>query len=211
MSRWIVVPFFALVSFAGPQISRPAHPFVATYKISSSRATKYRTFAVRSDGAVMTADWLPDADGHILTARAIELRDRYVVVEPMTQSTSTYKPYKPMIAALPDCGGTPDETILGYPTEVTQQGRTTRWLAVDLNCVPLREHAVRDGREVSREAISVTLGEPPAEYFQVPSGYQERGPADLNLEFARKFPGQQLYDQVAVDKLQKIYERNRPD
>jgi len=188
-----------------------AHPFVATYKLSSSRATRYRTFAVRSDGAVMTANSLPDANGHILTARTIELRDRYVVAEPMTRSISTYKPYMPMIVALQDCGGMPDEMILGYPTEVIQQGRTTRWLAVDLNCLPLREHAVwKNGREVTREAISVTLGEPPAEYFNVPSDYQERGPADLNAEFARKFPGQQLYDEVVVDRMQKIYERSRP-
>jgi hypothetical protein len=159
----------------------------------------------------MSADSLPDANGHILTARAIELRDRYVVVEPLTQSVSSYRPYKPMIVAIQDCRGTPDVPILGYPTEVTQQGKTTKWLAVDLNCLPLREHAVRkDGREVDREAISVKLGEPPAEYFQVPSSYQERGPAALNDEFTRKFPGQQLYDQVAVDRLQKLYERNRP-
>jgi hypothetical protein len=188
-----------------------AHPFVAVYKVSLPRATRYRTFAVRSDGAVMSADSLPDAKGHILTARAIELRDRYIVAEPMTQSVSTYKPYRPMIVAMPDCGGMPDEPILGYPTEVIQQGNATRWLAVDLNCLPLREHAVlRDGREVSREAISVTPGEPPAEYFQVPANFQERGPADLNEEFAKKFPGQQLYDQAALYRLQKLYERNRP-
>jgi hypothetical protein len=56
----------------------------------------------------MSADSLPDANGHILTARAIELRDRYIVVEPMTQSVSSYKPYKPMIVAIQDCRGTPE-------------------------------------------------------------------------------------------------------
>jgi hypothetical protein len=62
-----------------------AHPFVAVYKISLPRATRYRTFAVRSDGAVMGAGSLPDANGHIVTARAIELRDRYIVAEPMSR------------------------------------------------------------------------------------------------------------------------------
>jgi hypothetical protein len=57
--------------------------------------------------------------------------------------------------------------------------------------------------------MSVTLGEPSAEYFNVPSDYQERGPAELNEEFAKKFPGQQLYDQAALDRLQKRYERDR--
>jgi len=89
-----------------------------------------------------------------------------------------------------------------------------RWLAVDLNCVVMREHISEVDRdkgkiEFSREAVSIKPGEPPTDLFEVPSSYQERGPADLNKELESKF-GQKVFPhEEERDKLQKVYDAEK--
>jgi hypothetical protein len=186
---------------------------------------RYWTLAVRSDGSSMMANSVPDAAGHIAIMRSVEFRDRYVVIDPLTQSVSTYRPYRPVVVATQDCKGARASPIFGHPVEFVReelknkniQLETTRerWLAIDLNCLVLRERiTTTDGAgkdtQVNREAVSVKVGEPPADYFEVPTNYQERGPAELNSEMEKGFLGQHVFsDQNAVDKLQKVYEENK--
>ena len=107
------------------------HPFVITYKVlhadslsEEPRLVGYRVLAVRSDGAIMSANSVLDANGHIPTSRALQLKDRYVVVDPLTESVSTYEPYKPLVVATQDCGGKADSPVLGYAVErVAENGR----------------------------------------------------------------------------------------
>jgi hypothetical protein len=60
-----------------------------------------------------------------------------------------------------------------------------------------------------REAVSVRLGEPPADFFEVPPSYHERGPADLSNELESKSGQKVFQDDAARDKLQKIYDAEK--
>jgi len=90
-----------------------------------------------------------------------------------------------------------------------------RWYAVDLNCAVIHEHLTTtdgDGKEIQiyREAVSVKPGEPPADYFDIPPDYQERGPAEINNEYGARFPGRSVCPkQEAADKLQQLYEADK--
>ena len=220
------------------QFSPEVHPFVVVYKTITTHeapgqgprtdSDRYITFAVRSDGATMKANAIPDAQRHLATVRSIEFKDRYVVVDPFTNSVSTYAPYLPLVSPSQDCGGAADKSVLGYRTEIVtenppapskgnRQFISTKWLAVDLKCVAMRELlVVDDGSEVvkvDRQAISINSGEPPTEYFEVPSNYEERGPADIDNEVQKKSPGHHVFgggDSGVLDKLQRTYENARP-
>jgi hypothetical protein len=86
------------------------HPVVVVYRDKTIRqgqslppGDRVWTLAVRSDGSLMQAEGMPDATEHISTAKSIEFKDRYVVIDPHTMSTSTYKPYKPIVVPTRDC------------------------------------------------------------------------------------------------------------
>src|SRR5512146_2528702 len=92
--------------------SNAIHPVTVTYQYSvfqpsasaSPKYTAYETRAIRSDGAFMNTNSVPTAAGAILTSRAITFGDKYVVVDPQTESVSTYKPWKPTVTATNQCG-----------------------------------------------------------------------------------------------------------
>ena len=218
------------------QVSPSVRPLVAEYKSTTIHKSqeqsqpvtdpdRFLTMAVRSDGAVMTANTLPDAGGRIETVRSIQFKDRYVVIDPFTNSISTYKPYKPIIVATQDCQGVRDVQLLGHQTEVVSkyakpnvhypQEGTTKWLAIDLNCISLRERYIQDDGSklvhVNRDAISVQVGEPPAAYFDIPTNYVERGPADIDSEMQKK-TGQHVFgagDPSVLQKLQQAYDSSK--
>jgi hypothetical protein len=218
------------------QLSPSVHPLVAEYKSTTIHQHKgqsqpvtdnarFLTMAVRSDGAIMTANTLPDAEGRLETVRAIQFKDRYVVIDPFSNSISTYKRYKPIIVATQDCQGVRDIQLLGHQTEIVSENAkpnvhypqegVTKWLAIDLNCISLRDRYVKDdGSElvhVNRDAISVQVGEPPAEYFDIPVNYVERGPADIDSEMQKK-TGQHVFgggDPTALQKLQQAYDSSK--
>jgi hypothetical protein len=173
----------------------------------------------------MTANGTPDPQGRILAPRSVQLKDKYLVADPLTESVATYKPYRPLVVPTGDCGGVSDAPILGHPTEVVDQhinnkgGQTrfkvTKWLAVDLNCISLRERAIDQTKsgplEIDREAVSVVRGEPPDEYFTVPAHFKERGPKEMDDEGARRHPGQRVFgNSEAVDALEKVYQSDQP-
>jgi hypothetical protein len=216
------------------QLSPSVHPFVAEYKAATTHLhqaqsqavvdnDRFLTMAVRSDGAVMTANTLPDTEGRLETVRSIALKDRYVVIDPFSNSISTYKSYTPTIAATQDCRGVRDIQVLGHQTEIVSdnanpnvhypQEGVTKWLAVDLNCIPLRERYVKDdGSElvhVNRDAISVQVGEPPTAYFDIPTTYMERGPADIDSERQKKTGRHVWGDPTVLQKLQQVYDGSK--
>jgi len=214
------------------QVSPTVKPLVLVYRDSTHLEGRDRqpdarlwTLAVRSDGSFMRANSIGDASGHIEDVKSIEFRDRYVVVDPYTASTTTYKPSMAIFVPTRDCLGTSAGSMLGHPLEYLRddskkakgnviQMTTERWLAADLNCVVMREHISEVDRdhgkiEFYREAVSVRLGEPPADFFEVPPSYHERGPADLSKELESK-SGQKVFrDDAARDKLQKIYDAEK--
>lgn len=214
------------------QVSPVVKPLVIVYRDNTHLEGRDRqpdarswTLAVRSDGSFMRTNSIQDASGHIEDVKSIEFRDRYVVVDPYTASTTTYKPFMTPFVATRSCLGSGAGSMLGHPLEyvrddsknvkgnITQMTRE-RWLAIDLNCVVMREHISEIDRdkgkiEFYREAVSVKLGEPPADFFEVPSSYQERGPAELSNEFESKLGQKVLPHQVSRDRLQKIYDEEK--
>jgi hypothetical protein len=190
---------------------------------SSPSSDRFWTFAVRSDGANMQANSAPDATGRIQGVKSLQLEDRYVVVDPSTTSLLTYKPYRPIVAGGRSCSGKSAGSILDHPVEYVREDKpspasqrlTERWLAVDLNCLLLREHVIRtesDGGETQffREAVSIKPGQPPVEYFEIPSNYEERGPAEVNSEVERRFPGHHVTSNPEIlDKMQHVYETDK--
>jgi hypothetical protein len=191
---------------------------------SSPSSDRFWTLAVRSDGANMQAESAPDATGQIQVVKSLQLQDRYVVVDPSTMSLSTYKSYRPIVVGARSCSGKSAGSILNHPVEYVQVNKPSpahqrlkeQWLALDLNCQMLREHLIMtgsDGRETQffREAVSIKPGEPPVEYFEIPSGYQERGPAEVDSEVAKKFPGHHVISHPEVlNKMQHVYETDKP-
>jgi hypothetical protein len=191
---------------------------------SSPSSDRFWTSAVRSDGANMQANSVPDATGRIQGVKSLQLQDRYVVLDPFTMSMSTYKPYRPIVVGGRSCSGKSAGSILDHPVEYVGENKpspapqrlTERWLAADLNCLPLREHLIMtesDGREMQffREAVSIKPGEPPVEYFEIPSNYEERGPAEVNSEVEKRFPGHHVISHPEIlDKLQQVYETDKP-
>jgi hypothetical protein len=208
----------------------PAIPVVIVYHDSSLQAGQtspsgdtFWTFAVRSDGANMQANSVPDATGHIEGVKSLQFQDRYVVVDSPTTSVITYKPYRPMIAGGQSCAGKSDGSILNHAVDYVQITKpatslhkpTERWMATDLNCLLLREHFTiteKDGKEVQlfREAVSIKPGEPPAAYFEIPTNYVERGPADVDGEVQKLFPGKHVISNPEIlNKLQHVYETDK--
>jgi hypothetical protein len=136
------------------QVPLAVHPALVVYHDNAllpghdkSDSGRYWTLAVRSDGSWMQANSVPDTAGHIEGPKDLEFRNRYVVVDPITMSRSTYKPYRPMFAGTRDCLGAHVGSILGHPVEymreISKNDKSTlmeRWYAVDLNCIVLREH-----------------------------------------------------------------------
>lgn len=190
---------------------------------SSPSSDRFWTLAVRSDGANMKANSAPDATGRIQGVKSLQLKDRYVLVDPFTNSRSTYKPYRPIVVGGRSCAGKSAGSILEHPVEYVREDKPNsapqplkeRWLAVDLNCLLLREHIIMtesDGSETQffREAVSIKPGEPPVEYFEIPSNYEERGPAELDSEVQKRFPGQHVISHPEIlDKLQHVYETDK--
>jgi len=190
---------------------------------SSPSSDRFWTLAVRSDGANMKANSVPDATGRIQGVKSLQLQDRYVLVDPFTDSTSTYKPYRPIVVGGRSCSGKSAGSILEHPVEYVREDKpnpspqrlTERWLAADLNCLLLREHLIMtesDGSETQffREAVSIKPGEPPVEYFEIPSNYEERGPAEVNSEVEKRFPGHHVISHPEIlDKLQHVYETDK--
>src|ERR1700733_568095 len=208
------------------QVSPVVKPLVVVYRDNTrleghdrQPEARFWTLAIRSDGSFMRANSIPDGQGHIEDVKSIEFKDHYVVVDPYTTSTTTYKPFVSIFVPTRDCSGSGAGSMLGHPLEyvrddsknirgnITQMTRE-RWFAVDLNCVVMREHISEIDRdkgkiEFYREAVSVKLAEPPADFFEVPSSYQERGPAELSSEFESKL-GQKIFPHKASrDRLQK--------
>lgn len=86
-----------------------------------------------------------------------------------------------------------------------------RWLAPDLNCLPLVETVSqrKDGKSTvvnQTEITSLKPGEPSPEYFSVPAGFTERPPSAVFAEYRRKYSKEKCEKCVETDRrLDEIY------
>lgn len=202
------IPFTATVHENGfrPNEIGPAH-------------SEYYVVGVRSDGSEATVFRREGPDAKWFESRVVlNLTDRVrVTVEPLTQSLTTY----PISARgvlfyqsvkTTECTralGAEKSTLLGYDVVKLHQvlaGGITRdaWEALRLGCFPLKEVlTLNSGYRSVREVVFLHEGPPPAEFFQLPAGYQEHSPSEVADEFARRYPGQLPFPpqtSVALDK-----------
>jgi hypothetical protein len=210
------------------------HPLTVVYsdavfeppESGQPQSLSYRTFVVRSDGAAVRFNAAGSAEELLRHTRSLVFPDRYVVVDPHTESVTTYKPVHAVLRPTQDCGGSRADEILGRRTELvtedkSQKGRMNitlrKWLALDLNCVPLREEYLVEDLTVGaryknvRSAISVAEGEPPVALFLIPPVYTERAPSDVQREIDNKL-GKGAHvsrDPAALQSLDRAYEHQK--
>jgi len=100
--------------------------------------------------------------------------------------------------------------ILGYKTvhESTRSSKSgvshERWLAVNLNCIPLRQISYSNAGDASAphneiSVVSINIGEPDPTLFEPPSNFTERSPSQVLEEYTRRFKGAPLIHLPASD------------
>jgi hypothetical protein len=177
-------------------------------KTGAPGLTEDRTFARRSDGSTVNARHIkgPGSMGMITQRDIIDLFLAKEIAVDQTTESITSEPLTPQFVSAylkpPNCGSAGPETLLGYGVvrdtkDYDNPGKFMRresWRAPSLGCVPLKE-TVWIGPDAAnlrvastREALTVTLGEPPAELFAIPSNYVELSPSQRSAEFSRRFP-----------------------
>ena len=165
-------------------------------------------FARRGDGSsVKSMPMQIMAKGGWANQRIIEdfAAHRRTSLDPATESLTTYR-YSSQVAgrlsAPPGlCSDDPQAAhlqILGYDTVLVTHTAPSpgagievkQWQAAQLNCFVLKEEATNpDGPwTITREALLVSQGPPPASLFEIPAGYVERSPSEVMAERARRFP-----------------------
>lgn len=210
-----VVPFLAVVV---DTMYSPADNPIPSMSLT-------RVYATRADGASVEGNVFTSPDGEHLLTRAVELPDRYVAVDPDTQSVTTYGPEKPPVRAAQSCPGTAAGEILGYKvtlsasqindsTGVVQTSRKA-WRAPALNCFPLREEERTFSSKLGRAfgnvvvAVSVRVGPPPQDLFAIPDGYVERSPSEVMAQANARFPASNV-GCCSTPALDRAYDANRP-
>ena len=140
---------------------------------------------------------------------------RRVMIDPFTESMSTMALSDELVqhfSTRHDCLSTTEHqsiemspqvgTILGYrvvkkittpPTPI--DGRVMRfegWVATELDCYQLRS-TILDVTDLNApvtrtqfEVVEIIPGEPDSSIFEIPSGFTERSPEDVEREFARR-------------------------
>jgi len=210
--------------------SRKIAPFTMTrieYGFSSLRdrvTMEYAVFAFRGDGSHSLVRREPSGKEINRTVTDFS-RGREFFVNPRAEgimaSDLTGDAFVAWQHQMADCArdNTGESTvILGFTAwkeeTVTDGGgdttRWTMWLAPELNCAPLREEVTKTHGErwykVTREAISVSLGEPDPGLFATPD-YPEMTVRELSDTLLLR-TGRAIADDAGLARLDRIH-RNR--
>ncbi len=184
------------------------------------------TVAVRKDGSHVNARHVTNpADGK--TVYNLSIVDvpskRTVFVDSVSKSVSTrflrqdlpggYRS-KPSSS----CPGQPAGKLLGLDVNLEETHETDEnlkrdvrtWASTDLNCFPLRQetHFVgEDGREdfAVRSVSLLSIGDPPAWLFAIPTEYVERSPTEMMAEQARRYPQRFSRPDPSTHVLDEVY------
>lgn len=204
----------------------------------------HQTVAVRSDGSVSDTQTVMGVIGFKAgeTSRTVQFMDgRRITLYPSILAKNTW-PIAPALAIqllerrklnpLQDCieGDAPvgHTTLLGQPVAITTHNsdrlarKLTDWRAPGLGCESLMYRSYDKQPDdsfklmVESKAVSLQLGEPDPSLFEVPPGYQEMKPSDVERIMAEKyhtsFP---ISDPKALEQVDKVYEgllgRDTPD
>jgi hypothetical protein len=191
--------------------------------------TQNYLLARRGDGSsVKSIPMQIMAKGGWANQRIIEdfAAQRRTSIDPATESLTTYHYSSRVVGMLSTpsslCRDDPQAAhvqILGYDTVLVTHTAPTpgagievkEWRAPQLNCFALKEEATSpDGQStITREALLVTQGPPPASLFEIPAGYIERSPSEVMAERGRRFPDETgasvLGDASNFTRLDQVY------
>lgn len=167
------------------------------------RLQHINTIAYRQDGSYAIFRRVRTESGPLGdVAEVVNVRDgSRTLIDYSTQSVSTTKLPEGAAARLalkPSCGeltsrkGAEIQEFQGFEAvrEVFEKNgnRIERWVAPELDCVAMKEIQTEiepNGQEGSSniiEVLSVQLGEPLSQLFEVPSGFTERSPSEMVAE-----------------------------
>jgi hypothetical protein len=154
------------------------------------------TFATRGDGSTVLVHSYRHADGTKVELRQITdiATSRQILTHSLAESVSTMRLEQNAAAAMatnsPNCGQpftAPTKKVLGYKVvrvaiNIAEQGMPSidRWVAPALRCAILRSTVTRDGKAIYvRQAKRISIGEPDASLFAIPSHFKEMSPQQI--------------------------------
>ncbi len=199
--------------------------FLSTGEVRQVRLTH----AVRDDGSTVEATQYRDEDGVLQEVRSIVDLDAATktVVASAARSTTTYYYTEQQVGNIRgqhfQCAdGVPtDDLVLGYHVRSRTDDLTTplgdgyksiTYNAPELGCLPLVADLFKIGQDGSERrvkhtsVVAISLGEPDATLFVVPSDYAELSPAEYAATVA---PSPDLDSNLLVDSLESNYRTNR--
>jgi len=213
-------------------------PFTATMESRSYNpdgtlsSSHQRLYAVRSNGTKIEILKIPTPDGRLTDGKSVTDLDAGLMVSAVeaTESLITHPLRAETVAkyrrAPTACTSDPTaehSKILGYDVVRVKRewhvaGRFTlvdKWVAPALNCFALKSTSTggAEGEPASypyvQEVLFVLPGEPSPSLFEIPVGYVERSPSEMNAEFERRFPGHSIFPPTTAEHLDGIYQKNQ--
>lgn len=193
------------------------HRTEKSFKEGSNRAfVSEQTFARRADGSWSLSRTGRAADGG--STHGLEYFDSvrmiYVHTEPVTRSVMTRAipaadAQRQLEAGFKPCGGLnagyesgPHSTMLGYDvievSESKKAGTEIDWVAPALDSFALRSvFRTPDGGRDDFDVSEVQEVNPPANLFEVPPGYVERSPKEIQALYAEQIPGAEVFRRMS--------------
>lgn len=217
-------------------LSTPWKPFVAHLEVfkhpsKGSPVMHRESYARRSDGSYVRSFEARSPSGEL--GWVIEIHDlrkgTSVVTEPFTRRGTTVRyserDMREWLETQPNCttAGVPREAtplpaepwskLLGRDVKQIRQGSdadtTDLWVAPALDCYPLKKsEKFKSGSHNEFTVLSIEEGEPSASTFEIPSGYVESSPLEIEAAYVAKFPGHVLFGKM-VELINERYTKAR--
>ncbi|HEY1205856.1 MAG: hypothetical protein ABSH46_02310 [Bryobacteraceae bacterium] len=106
-------------------------------------------------------------------------------------------------------------TVVRVDLQPDQKWHISSWVAPALNCLEMRrEDHWSDGAHNEAEITQLEQGEPREKLFELPSGYVERSPAEVEAAYTAKYPGKSFWGERTATRLETRYRShlaNRPN
>ncbi len=149
---------------------------------------------------------------------------KYVMLEPFTKSATTYyisdeKKHRQLhreencLSDFENSESTDVEIMGAKATHVWESYKgfeLDSQISAELGCLILKETATHpSGARNETEITQLSLVEPPDSFFEVPAGYLERSPSELQRVYAAKFGGRQLFGPAILERQEQNYYQSR--
>lgn len=192
-----------------------------------------RIIAHREDGSALDQFTVSEPEpGTAIHITDASLR-RHIWLEPFTESSLTFhlseQEWTEEVSRLTACesaeikeqlenshGDAPVESskMLGFEVrKITHNlpwGTSVRWVAPELDCLALEEtQTFTNGSRNTFVVEKIEVGTPPPSLFDVPGGYAERSPKEVEALYRAKYNGQVFLGDLGVTNVERRYQRQR--